>query len=75
MFGQDRQSTLQAKCTLILLIFVVPVALETPGQAVKNPVLPGNIVGIQFYISKLKINFSILSALPEVQFPWLRKTR
>lgn len=45
MFGQDSQSILQAKCTSILLMFMVPVAVQTPEQAVEKPVLPGNIVG------------------------------
>lgn len=46
-------------------MFMVPVAVPTPEQAVKNPALPGNLVGILFHTSKLKVSFSILSALPE----------
>lgn len=46
-------------------MFMVPVAVPTPEQAVKKPVLPGNLVEILFHTSKLKISFSILSALPE----------
>lgn len=40
MFGKNSQIILQAKCTLILLMFVVPVAVQTPEQAVKETCSP-----------------------------------